>query len=84
MPARTIVKLVAGAFIEESMRYIMDDLMRKLGITREPLAKLRTPNMIFRLIRKSFRLTILPLLTALASLAGDGESIHAVFQKKSK
>lgn len=70
-------------FIEQSTRYITDDLLRKLGIIREPLANAKAPGIMFRLIRKSYRLTILPLLTGLASLAGNGESIHAVFQKDS-
>lgn len=69
-------------FIEQSTRYIMDDIFRGMGIRRVPLANTTAPSLMFRLVRKSFRLTILPLLTGLASLAGNGESIHAVFQKK--
>ena len=69
-------------FIEQSTRYVIDDVLQGIGIRRVPLANTQPPGIMFRLIRKAFRLSILPLLTALASLAGDGESIHAVFQKK--
>ena len=70
-------------FIEQSIRYIIDDMLRRMGVRRTPLANTQPPGIMFRLVRKAFRLTILKFLTGLASLAGDGESIHAVFQKKS-
>ena len=69
-------------FIEASTRYILDDLLRKAGITRTPLAKASRPSLLFRVVRKAFRLTALPALNPLASLAGDGESIHAIFRKR--
>lgn len=68
-------------FIEQSVRYIVDELYRKLGFPRAPMSKLRRRSFSYRAIRKAFRLTLLPAFTALASLAGDGESIHAVFTK---
>jgi 2-polyprenyl-3-methyl-5-hydroxy-6-metoxy-1,4-benzoquinol methylase len=70
-------------FIEQSTRYIIDDMLRGLGTQRVPLANAQQPGIIFRLVRKAFRLTMLPFLTGLASFGGDGESIHAVFQKRS-
>ena len=70
-------------FIEQSTRYIIDDMLRRMGVRRVPLANTQPPGIMFRLVRKAFRLTILQLLTGLASLAGDGESIHAVFKKNS-
>ena len=68
-------------FIESSTRYILDDLLNRVGIERRPLAKAVQPGIPFRIVRKGFRLTALPLLNGMASLAGDGESIHAVFRK---
>jgi 2-polyprenyl-3-methyl-5-hydroxy-6-metoxy-1,4-benzoquinol methylase len=68
-------------FIEASTRYILDDTLRKIGINRAPLARAKRPGIPFRLVRKAFRMTALPLLNSLASFAGDGESIHAVFRK---
>jgi 2-polyprenyl-3-methyl-5-hydroxy-6-metoxy-1,4-benzoquinol methylase len=68
-------------FIESSSRYILDDMFRKVGINRLPLAKAPRPSFAFRAVRKAFRLTILPALNGLASFAGDGESIHGIFRK---
>jgi SAM-dependent methyltransferase len=68
-------------FIENSTRYILDDALRKLGISRMPLAKAKAAGIPFRAVRKGFRMTLLPILNGLASLAGDGESIHDVFRK---
>ncbi len=68
-------------FIEASSRYLLDDLLGKAGVQRTPLARTPRPGLPFRVVRKAFRLTVLPALNALASLAGDGESIHAIFRK---
>jgi 2-polyprenyl-3-methyl-5-hydroxy-6-metoxy-1,4-benzoquinol methylase len=68
-------------FIEQSARYIVDEVCRRFGFPRTPLAKLERPSFPYRAVRKAFRLTVLPALSALAGLAGDGESIHAVFTK---
>ena len=69
-------------FVEHSFRYLVDDLLRKRGISRVPLAQAELPGIPFRVVRKAFRWTILPVLNLLAPLAGDGESIHAVLRKQ--
>jgi len=68
-------------FIESSVRYLFDEGLRRFGISRRPLAQSRIPSIPWRIVRKMFRLTILPVLNGLASFVGDGESIHAVFRK---
>jgi len=68
-------------FIEQSVRYLVDELYRKLQWPRTPMARLERPGFQYRAVRKAFRLTVLPVLTGLASLVGDGESIHAVLTK---
>jgi len=68
-------------FIEYSTRYVLDEVCARLGIARLPLAQTGRPSLPWRIVRKGFRLSILPVLNGLAGLAGDGESIHAVFQK---
>jgi SAM-dependent methyltransferase len=68
-------------YFERSVAYIMDDVFRKLGIHRRPAAQATEPGLPWRIVRKGFRLTLLPLITAGASLAGDGEMIYAAFTK---
>ena len=69
-------------FFESSTRFIFDDVVKKFGISRPPLSKstddARLP---WRIMRKIYRLTLLQLFTAAASLAGAGETIAAVFTK---
>jgi SAM-dependent methyltransferase len=69
-------------FIDYSVGYVLDDLLKKVGITRLPLSKQhKEPSFSWKVVRKMYRLTLLPVLTGLIALAGDGESIHAVFRK---
>ena len=75
------IKTHREVFIESSTRYLMDEAFRTLGIGRTPLAQARQPGIPFRIGRKAFRLSLLPALNRAAALAGDGESIHAIFHK---
>jgi SAM-dependent methyltransferase len=68
-------------FIESSCRYILDEGLRRMGVRRTPMAEAKVPGLPFRVLRKGFRMTALPLLEAAAGMAGDGETIHAVFRK---
>jgi SAM-dependent methyltransferase len=68
-------------FIEKSVHYLFDEMFRRVGVSRVPLAKMSAPGLPFRVVRKAFRLTVLPVLNGMASLAGDGESIHAILRK---
>jgi SAM-dependent methyltransferase len=68
-------------FIETSTRYILDDAFRKSGFSRVPLAQAEALSLPWRVVRKAFRLTLLPVLNGLAAFAGDGESIHVVLRK---
>lgn len=68
-------------FIEYSSRYLMDHAVAKLGFSRVPLAQAKAPSLPFKVVRKMFRLTVLPVLNGMASLAGDGESLHVVLRK---
>ena len=69
-------------FFEQSMKYVLDDFFKRFGIVRTPLAKKEEPGIPFKVVRKAFRLTILPILTQIIALRGDGESIHGVFRKR--
>jgi SAM-dependent methyltransferase len=68
-------------FIEYSARYWFDDLLERFGMPRVPLAKAKAPSLPWKIVRKMFRLTIRPILEGVASFAGDGESMRAVFRK---
>ncbi|HEX4310728.1 MAG TPA: class I SAM-dependent methyltransferase [Acidobacteriaceae bacterium] len=70
-------------YFEFSFRYVIDNLLSKIGITRTPLARAKEPGLLFKIVRKAFRLTFLPLFTAAASLVGDGETITAVLTRGS-
>ncbi len=69
-------------FIEYSMHYMVSDVLGKVGIHRQPLSKAEEASFPRKVVRKMYRLTVQPLLTGFISLAGDGESIHAVFRKR--
>ena len=68
-------------YFEASVRYIFDEFVRKFGISRRPVAKATEASLPWKVLRKIFRLTVLRLFSAVASFAGDGEMIYAVFRK---
>ena len=68
-------------FIEASLHYILDDVLGRMGIERTPMARAKPAGVSWKVLRKALRLTVLPILTGVASIAGDGESIHAIFAK---
>lgn len=68
-------------FVEYSTGYILDNLLKKIGVQRIPLSARPSLAFPWRVLRKAFRLTLLPVIEGAISLAGDGESIHAVFSK---
>lgn len=67
--------------LEASVRYIFDDFLGKIGIRRTPLAQAKAASLPWRVVRKGFRMGVLPVLNWLASFAGDRENIHALFRK---
>jgi SAM-dependent methyltransferase len=77
------VSMVTGreVFIEYSVHYILDEALKKVGVARAPLSKAQEPSFPVKVVRKAYKLTLQPVLTGLISLAGDGESIHAVYRK---
>jgi 2-polyprenyl-3-methyl-5-hydroxy-6-metoxy-1,4-benzoquinol methylase len=64
-----------------SLRYVCDDIFRRVGIRRTPVAYREEAGLPWRAVRKLTRMTALRTLLAVAPLIGGGESIHAVFQK---
>ena len=65
-----------------SLRYVWDDVFGAVGMRRTPVAYREEAGLPWRAARKLVRVTALRGLLALASLAGGGESIHAIFRKE--
>jgi SAM-dependent methyltransferase len=65
-----------------SLRYVWDDFFGAIGIRRTAVAYRKRPSFAWRAARKAVRMTLLRAVLALAPLAGDGEAIHAIFQKE--
>jgi SAM-dependent methyltransferase len=70
--------------LEESLRYLCDDILRRFGFSRAPLATAKAPSLPWKVVRKVLRLTIVPLLSQLTVIAGDGESIHVILRKRAR
>ncbi len=68
-------------FTEASVRYVVDDILGRVGICRTPMAQAKPPTLPCRVIRKAFRLTVLQIFEWLASFAGDGECIFAILAR---
>jgi SAM-dependent methyltransferase len=64
-----------------SLRYVWDDVFRAVGIHRTPVVYRGEAGLAWRAARKVVRMTILRALLASAPIAGQGESIHAIFRK---
>lgn len=67
--------------VETSLRYLIDDAFRSIGITRTPLVCSKGPLLPWRVARKLWRMTVLKLFMVLAPAIGGGEAIIAIFQK---
>ena len=70
-------------YFDYSVRYLVDDLLCRVGISRMPPARAQTVKrgIPWRVVRKAFRVGVMPFINAVASLAGKGETITAVFLK---
>lgn len=69
-------------YFEASARFVFDGVAKRFGVSRLPMAQSTDKaNLPWKVLRKIFRMTLLQLFTAAASLAGDGETIAAVFTK---
>ena len=69
-------------YFESSWHYVIDDVLRKVGHPRPPSSEPKVDTLPVKIARKAFRITLLRLIDAAISLAGDGETITAVFTKQ--
>lgn len=67
--------------IGTSLRYMWDDVFGAVGIRRTPLAYRGQTGLPWRAARKLVRMTILRAVLVMAPLVGQGEAIHAIFEK---
>jgi SAM-dependent methyltransferase len=67
--------------IEHSTRYVCDEVIRGLGLPRQAMAVAPLPGVPKRIVRKAFRMTVLSLFSHVASAAGAGPAIEAIFRK---
>ncbi|MGA9352702.1 MAG: class I SAM-dependent methyltransferase [Terriglobales bacterium] len=68
-------------FFEHSTRYLIDEMLQATGGSRVPLSRSKTPSFAWKLVRKVFRMALLPVLDRAVALSGPGEIIQAVFRK---
>jgi 2-polyprenyl-3-methyl-5-hydroxy-6-metoxy-1,4-benzoquinol methylase len=68
-------------YVEYSAGYLRRSLMQRLGGSPVPLAKAVRPGIPFRVFRKALRLSVLAPFGKIASVAGCGASMEAVFEK---
>lgn len=70
-------------FVENSFRYVIDDLKAKCGLSPRPAAAGRpAPSVPWRIVRKLFRLSVLLPFRRWTAYTGRGASIEAVFRKR--
>jgi 2-polyprenyl-3-methyl-5-hydroxy-6-metoxy-1,4-benzoquinol methylase len=77
----------AGSHLSNSIRYLYEAFLEKLGLSPMPLAKAlvntQPPSLPWRVVRKALRLSLVGPLSQVASAAGAGVFIDAIFRKGS-
>jgi SAM-dependent methyltransferase len=71
-------------YTDASVRYIVDKALKKIGISRTPLARVRRSSFGWRAARKIMREASKPFFVGAASFLGDKEMMHALFVKDAK
>ena len=64
------------------LRYVGDDVFGVVGIKRTAVAYRGEASFPWRAARKVVRMSVLRGLLAMASIAGAGEAIQAIFRKE--
>ena len=72
----------ATTYSERSASYLRSAVSEKVGFARPSMAKRERPNLLSRAVRKSIRMSVFEPFGQLASAAGAGASIDAIFFKK--
>jgi SAM-dependent methyltransferase len=75
------VKTPSISYMERSAGYICSSLFRKIGFSPTPQAKPNPVSLPWKAARKGIRLAVVAPLAQIASLAGAGPGMEAVFRK---
>jgi hypothetical protein len=70
-------------YVERSAGYVSSEVLQKAGFSPTPAAKATPKNIPWRAVRKAMRLTLVGPAGQLASIAGAGANIEAIFRKAS-
>src|ERR1700728_3723131 len=69
------------SYVEHSVGYICSSIIEKIGMTPTPEATPKRRGLFFKAVRKGLRMAAFSPAARLASLAGAGPSLEAVFRK---
>jgi 2-polyprenyl-3-methyl-5-hydroxy-6-metoxy-1,4-benzoquinol methylase len=75
------VKTPPVSYMERSANYVCSSVLEQMGYTPAPQAKPKQPSFSRRLVRKGLRVGLVAPLAQVASLAGAGPCMEAVFGK---
>jgi SAM-dependent methyltransferase len=70
------------SYVERSASYLFSEVIQKMGISPTPMAKELPRSVPSRIVRKALRLTLIAPFAQVASVAGAGASIEAIFTKQ--
>lgn len=76
------IETTPATYAEHSIRYLVDHLYSRIGLSRPPAAVDKSSTLPWRVVRKLNRLTIFALLGRFAAACGRGPDLRAVFQKQ--
>lgn len=75
------VTTAPSCYVEDSIRNSVLDLKSRCGFSPAPPSSCKAPALLFRIMRKAFRLLFVYPFRELAVAAGAGADLHAVFRK---
>src|SRR6202453_4389979 len=73
------VKTPPVSYMERSANYVRSSVLEQMGYTPTPQAKPKEPSLPRRVVRKGLRVALVAPLARVASLAGAGPCMEAVF-----
>lgn len=78
---RELALRTVTSYAERSLGYICSAAAERLGFSPEPQSRPRQPSVLWRILRKGIRVSAIQPFGWLASWAGRGASMEAIFEK---